>query len=40
MGDAHMDWDDLRIFLHLARTGRMSGAGRRWALTTPRWAVG
>ena len=23
-----MDWDDLRIFLHLARTGRMSGAGR------------
>lgn len=23
-----MDWDDLRIFLHLARTGRMAGAGR------------
>lgn len=23
-----MDWDDLRIFLQLARTGRMSGAGR------------
>ena len=27
-GGARMDWDDLRIFLHLARTGRMSGAGR------------
>lgn len=23
-----MDWDDLRIFLQLARTGRMAGAGR------------
>lgn len=23
-----MDWDDLRIFLQLARSGRMSGAGR------------
>ncbi|MEP9355253.1 LysR family transcriptional regulator [Xanthobacter sp. KR7-65] len=27
-----MDWDDLRIFLQLARTGRMAGAGRALGL--------
>ena len=27
-----MDWDDLRIFLQLVRTGRMAGAGRALGL--------
>jgi DNA-binding transcriptional LysR family regulator len=28
MGEAFMNWDDLRFFLALAREGTVSGAGR------------
>ena len=32
-----MDWDNLRYFLELARSGTLVGAARRLGWTTPRW---
>jgi DNA-binding transcriptional LysR family regulator len=34
-----MDWDDLRIFLAVARSESLSGAGKRLKIDPPPWAA-
>lgn len=35
-----MNWDDIRIFLAVARSGQILGAAKGWASTTRLWPGG